>query len=78
MSFELWPGFRVPPTDPSRQLLDLSPAVREFDESPEYEAFLVECAKHCRCTYMICSGVLAGGFCDEIIEDDRDEEEPLP
>ena len=46
----------------------------DWRDSEEYQAFLSECAKHCRCTHSICDGVLAGGFCDEIIEDDSDEE----
>lgn len=46
----------------------------DWRESEEYQAFLAECLKDCRCTHSICDGVLAGGLCDEIIEDDRDEE----
>jgi len=39
-------------------------------DTPEYHAFLAECAKHCRCTHSICDGVLAGGMCDEIIDEE--------
>ena len=46
----------------------------DWRDSPEYQAFLEACAKECRCTHSICDGVLAGGLCDEIIEDDRDED----
>lgn len=42
--------------------------------TPEYAAFVESMAKHCRCTRScLCDGVLAGGMCDEIIEDDYDE-----
>ena len=37
---------------------------------PEYQQFLEECAKHCRCTYSICESVLAGAPCEERIESD--------
>ena len=44
-----------------------------LDEAEEW--FVAEQAKHCRCTYGPCEGVLAGGPCDEIIyEDDEDED----
>ncbi len=46
----------------------------DWRDSPEYQAFLESCAKECRCTHSICDGVLAGGLCDELIEDDREEE----
>ena len=46
----------------------------DYYDSEEYQAFVAECAKHCRCTHTVCAGVLAGGFCDELIEDDQDEE----
>jgi hypothetical protein len=52
-----------------------SAAEDEYFSTPEYQAFLAECAKHCRCTHQICGGVLAGGFCDEIIEDDSEYED---
>ena len=42
-------------------------------DTPEYEAFVESMAKHCRCTRNVpCDGVLAGGMCDEIIDDDDD------
>lgn len=47
-------------------------------ETPEYQEFVDECSKRCRCSRGVCDGVLAGGFCDEIIEDEPehwDEEE---
>lgn len=46
----------------------------DYFESEEYQAFVADCAKNCRCTHSVCAGILAGGFCDEIIEDDSDEE----
>ena len=39
-------------------------------DTPEYAAFIEEMAKHCRCTHTVCDGVLSGGVCDEIIEDE--------
>jgi hypothetical protein len=44
-------------------------------ESLEYQSFEEEQAKHCRCTHnRPCEGVLAGGPCDEWI-DDEDEDD---
>lgn len=40
-------------------------------ETPEYQEFLAECAKHCRCKQRICAGVLAGGMCDNEGWDDE-------
>ncbi len=45
----------------------------DYADSEEYQAFVAECAKHCRCTHTVCGGVLAGGMCDELIEDDSEE-----
>lgn len=62
------------------QAVYLKRAIQEIDaendpySTPEYQGFLAECSKHCRCTHRVCDGVLAGGLCDMIIEDDRDEE----
>ena len=39
-------------------------------DTSEYQKFLADCAKRCRCTREICGGVLAGGLCDEMIEED--------
>ena len=50
-----------------------SAAKGEDYDTPEYQAFLAECAKHCRCTHDICEAVMAGAPCDERIEDDRDD-----
>ena len=36
-------------------------------------AFMEEMAKHCRCTSGPCDGVLAGGMCDEFIDDPDDD-----
>lgn len=47
-------------------------------DTPEYLAFVEDCAKHCRCTHTVCDGVLSSGICDEIIEEDdydREREE---
>lgn len=39
--------------------------------TPEYAAFVDEMAKHCHCTHGPCDGVLVGGLCDGIVEDDQ-------
>jgi len=44
-------------------------------ETPEYEAFLVETAKHCLAEFPPCPGCCAGGICDgppDELEDDFD------
>ena len=46
--------------------------IEDYSDSPEYQAFVEEQAKYCRCTRGPCDGVLAGGMCDELI-DDEDE-----
>jgi hypothetical protein len=50
-------------------------AERDITKDPEYLAFVDSMAKHCRCDGPVCGGVLAGGFCDEIL-DDPDDHEP--
>ncbi len=52
--------------------VDHSPSRQDFD-SPEYAAFVAEMATHCRCTRDCpCAGVLAGGLCDGLTDNDRD------
>lgn len=42
------------------------------EETPEYQAFMADCAKRCRCsTPIVCASVLQGGPCEDIQEDDR-------
>lgn len=40
-------------------------------DTPEYQAFVEEMAKHCRCSprYRPCDGVLAGGVCDQMVDE---------
>lgn len=46
-----------------------------YFESPDYQRFVADMAKHCRCTHnRPCDGVLAGGMCDGVIDDDDDFE----
>lgn len=42
-------------------------------DSEEYQRFISEQAAHCRCTRGPCDGVLAGGQCDEWIDDKEDD-----
>jgi hypothetical protein len=44
-------------------------------QSEDYQQFLVECAKHCRCDHELCDSVLAGGPCEERIRDVPDEDD---
>jgi hypothetical protein len=55
-------------------------------DSPEYQRFVEDMAKHCRCSPphdCPCAGVLAGGICDDLGNDpdieppDDDSEDPL-
>jgi hypothetical protein len=46
----------------------------DLADDPDYQAFVQEQAKYCRCTRGPCDGVLAGGPCDEIIDDEDDDE----
>jgi hypothetical protein len=45
-------------------------------QSEEYAKFVASMVPHCHCAerYRPCDGVLAGGFCDGIKDDDRDYE----
>lgn len=47
-----------------------------YENDPDYQRYLADCAKHCRCTFTLCGGVLAGGLCEENIQYDEfpDEE----
>lgn len=72
----------APPSDavhPDRSSDALLPFERSpFNEedpyaTPEYQAFLEDVAKYCRCEYgKPCDGVLAGGMCDGLTLDERD------
>lgn len=45
----------------------------DITESAEYQAFVESMAPHCRCRYDCpCPGVLAGGLCDGMTDDDRE------
>ena len=47
----------------------------DIADDPDYQAFVAEQVKHCRCSHKPCDGVLAGGPCDELdlTEDEEDE-----
>jgi hypothetical protein len=48
-------------------------------DTPEYQAFVEEMAKHCRCLPLErrpCDGVLAGGPCDGFGHDENADPEP--
>lgn len=49
-------------------------------EDPEYQAFVADQAQHCRCRAPYdspCAGVLAGGMCDDLGDDDElDDPQP--
>lgn len=42
-------------------------------DSPDYAAFVESMVPHCRCDsqYRPCDGILAGGVCDEMHDDER-------
>ena len=45
----------------------------EMTDDPEYQAWVESMAQHCRCSQDCpCAGVLAGGLCDGITDNDRD------
>ena len=46
----------------------------DITSDPEYQAFVEEQAKYCRCSHdSPCAGVLAGGMCDDIqLDEDED------
>jgi hypothetical protein len=44
----------------------------EYVNDPEYQGFVEEQAKHCRCASGPCDGVLAGGTCDEMYAELKD------
>lgn len=49
-------------------------------ESQEYEKFVQGMARHCHCkeSNRPCDGILAGGVCDGITEDEEDDDdEPM-
>ncbi len=47
-------------------------STRDITEDEEYEKFVESMVQHCRCTGQPrpCDGVLAGGLCDNIQDDD--------
>jgi hypothetical protein len=47
-------------------------------DTPEYQQFISDMVKHCRCSHdRPCDGLLAGGLCDNIqrIEDDDPDQD---
>ncbi len=51
----------------------------EERETAEHQAWLNECAKHCRCSRDICDSVLQGAPCEERIEaEEPDWDDNLP
>jgi hypothetical protein len=46
----------------------------DIADDPDYQAFVQEQAKHCRCSHGPCDGVLAGGPCDEICDEEEYDE----
>lgn len=68
------PAFQTLPEDPY--------------DTPEYQAFVEEMAKHCHCEPVHrrpCDGVLAGGMCDDmrneredLVKFDEDDEPQIP
>ncbi len=45
---------------------------QDFTTTPEYAAWMEGMARHCRCYRDCpCDGVLAGGLCDGLTEDDE-------
>ena len=48
-----------------------SSAPADMTDDPQYQAWVESMAKHCRCAHdRPCDGVLAGGLCDDIQDDD--------
>ena len=52
-------------------------SARDITEDEQYEKFVESMVQYCRCTGQPrpCDGVLAGGLCDNIHDDPRDDEE---
>lgn len=69
-------GVEVMSCDPP---IDNGPnSVEEYEawmDSPDYQAFVEDVAKYCRCSHGPCDGVLAGGMCDELDLADGDDDE---
>jgi len=43
----------------------------DMTDDPQYQAWVESMAKHCRCDHdRPCAGVLAGGLCDDLHDDD--------
>lgn len=54
-------------------------AIEDPYDTPEYQAFVEDMAKHCHCLPLDrrpCDGVLAGGPCDGFGYDANDDPEP--
>jgi len=50
--------------------------VLDMTDDPEYQAWVESMAQHCRCKDdRPCAGVLAGGLCDDLQDDARDDDE---
>lgn len=50
----------------------LIPEPPDMLNDPEYQAWVESMAKHCRCKHDCpCAGVLAGGLCDNLTEDEH-------
>jgi len=73
-------------TDTTTEAQGQSPALRcdalvqlpvlDMTDDPEYHAWVEGMAQHCRCSNdRPCAGVLAGGLCDDLQDDPRDDDE---
>jgi hypothetical protein len=49
----------------------------ELQDDPEYQAFVKSMARFCHCESNVvpCDGVLAGGLCDGVIDEDWIEDD---
>lgn len=46
-------------------------------QDPNYQRWIEELAKHCRCSCGPCDGLMSGGICDEIVDPERDRDDDL-
>lgn len=46
---------------------ECEPPYEDYTDSEEYQRFVGGLADKCRCEGPVCAGLLAGGFCDEIV-----------
>lgn len=58
--------------DEAHGLVDASQE-NPYDNEPGYREYVSEALKHCRCAglWAPCGGVLAGGVCDELGDEDE-------